>query len=295
MLRAGIALASSTREEKGQSWLVKRESSTSLVEMPNELAPAPHHHRHHHRTKSGSSRKSRSGASTPAWSRANSRRGSRAGLAMTSLPSGAGAGANGPGPSFVTGTITPELRGRSSGSGGGLVPDFVDEKIRAEMVSIQERERGLFGEEEEDVESEYDYFSDETNEEFDEADLQRLTRERGFGLGGWIDRLVEWTLFGVDELPVVPAATPENRIGATPTTTTVTFEEPVVSARGKRGEDEHDDLSLYSEGDRHSLSDDADTFSHTDGESTVGVEKPGAQGGWEDASWLFRVVKRALV
>lgn len=195
----------------------------------------------------------------------------------------------------MTGSMTPELRGRSSGSGAGLVPDFVDEKIRAEMVSIQERERGLFGEEEEDVESEYDYFSDETNEEFDEADLQRLTRERGFGLGGWIDRLVEWTLFGVDELPVVPAAMPENRIGAAATTTTVTFEEPVVSPRGKRGEDDHDNLSLYSEGDRHSLSDDADTFSHTDAESTVGVEKPGVQGGWEDASWLFRIVKRALV
>lgn len=40
MLRAGIALASSTREQKGQSWLSKRESSTSLVsEMPFDDSP----------------------------------------------------------------------------------------------------------------------------------------------------------------------------------------------------------------------------------------------------------------
>ncbi|KAJ5281549.1 hypothetical protein N7478_006921 [Penicillium angulare] len=299
MLRAGIALASSTREEKGQSWLSKRESSTNLVsEIPSEDNNAPHH-RHHQRTKSGaSSRKSRSGASTPAWSRANSRRGSRVGLSMTTIPPVSSSAAGRIHSPSATGVVTPEVRGRSSGSGTGLVPDFVDEKIRAEMESLQERDReglAVGGEgawDEEESESEYDYFSDETQEEFDEADLQLLTRERGFGLGGWIDRLVEWTLFGVDELPVVPLST-GNRIGATATTTTVTFEEPV--SREDQGDERHDSLSLHSEGDRYSLSDDADSLSYTDGESVVGLEKPGGKGGWEDASWLFRVVKRALV
>ena len=83
MLRAGIALASSTREEKGQSWLSKRESSTSLVSMPYETETP----RHHHRTKSSSSGKSRSGASTPALSRRTSR--SRGGSRRGS-PGGAG-------------------------------------------------------------------------------------------------------------------------------------------------------------------------------------------------------------
>ncbi|KAJ6031234.1 hypothetical protein N7540_001966 [Penicillium herquei] len=307
VLRAGIALASSTREEKGQSWLSKRESSTSLVsEMPFEDPSVPHH-RHHYRTKSGaSSRKSRSGASTPGtWSRAHSRRGSRAGLTMTALPplSSASSASLGkvPGPraSTATGTISPEIRDRGSGSGVGLVPDFVDEKIRAEMASIQEQERDrhqMFFEEreEEEVDSEYEYFSDETNEDFDEADLQRLTRERGFGLGGWIDRLVEWTLFGVDELPALPTSSTVASIGAAATTTTVTFEEPAIS-RGDEIEIEHGNFSLYAEGDQLALSDDGDALSYTDGESTVSVEKPGFQGGWEDASWLFRTVKRALV
>ncbi|KAJ5569903.1 uncharacterized protein N7459_009333 [Penicillium hispanicum] len=300
MLRAGIALASSTREEKGQSWLSKRESSTSLVsEAHLDEASSPAHHRHHHRSRSGaSSRKSRSGASTPAAysrrssrSRHGSRRGSRAGLAMTSMPPVSSAAAAGKvsSPGTRTGTASPMV-----------VPDFVDERIRAEMASLQEGrvlgdEVDWDGDEDEDG-SEYDYDSDETPEEFDEADLQRLTRERGFGLGSWIDRLVEWTLFGVDEWSAsVSTAAAGTRIGATATTTAVTFEEPAVT-RLESGELAHDSLSLASAEDDHGdHSDDVDALSHTDGDSGIVVEKPGAQGGWEDASWLFRVVKRALI
>lgn len=298
MLRAGIALASSTREEKGQSWLSKRESSTNLV---SEVPDTPTHHRHHARTISGASasRKSRSGASTPAAysrrtsrSRGGSRRGSRTGLTMTTVPplstSAAGA-AGGKAPSPGTGAISPEVRGR-----GALVPDFVDERIRAEMAELQRSRAMSDGDEdeywdEEANDSEYDYFSDETPDEIDEADLQRLTRERGFGLGSWIDRLVEWTLFGVDELPPAvssTAAAAATRIGTAPTSTTVTFEEPVYS-RAER-ELAQDNLSLGSD-------DEVETLSHTDGESVAVVEKPGVQGGWEDAGWLLRVVKRALI
>ncbi|KAJ5143958.1 uncharacterized protein N7515_002745 [Penicillium bovifimosum] len=237
MLRAGIALASSTREEKGQSWLTKRETSTSL-DPPDETV------RHHKRTKSGSSRKSRSGASTPAFSRAasrrSSRRGSRAGLTMTTLPTTERAlGSPGPGTGTATGTASP-TDGRSV-----LLPDFVDERIRAEMASLQNRrladeDEGFWHGEDDEDESECSYSdgSDETSDDFDEADLQRLTRERGFGLGSWFDRLVGWTLFGVEELPVAVSATGSERIGAVAigavaTTTTVTFEEPGLVERGR--------------------------------------------------------------
>ncbi|CEJ59417.1 hypothetical protein PMG11_08042 [Penicillium brasilianum] len=304
MLRAGIALASSTREEKGQSWLSKRESSTSLVDMSLDDATTPHSQRHHNHTKSGaSSRKSRSGTSTPgaysrrsSRSRGGSRRGSRAGLTMTTIPPLSSASLTAEGgkvPSPGVGTTSPVSRGR----GSGLVPDFVDERIRAEMASLQ-RERGLSDEEsefwdgEEDDESEYESFSDDTPDEFDEADLQRLTRERGFGLGSWIDRLVEWTLFGVEEWPApapAPNAGTATRIGTAATSTTVTFEEgPHV--RSEEEERAHDTLSLAAAED-----DDAETLSHTDGESLGSVEKPGTQGGWEDARWLFQVMKRALI
>ncbi|KAJ5232461.1 hypothetical protein N7468_005417 [Penicillium chermesinum] len=298
MLRAGIALASSTREEKGQSWLSKRESSTSLVSTPPNDPTASIHDRHHQRAKSGASaRKSRSGASTPAAlsrrtsrSRGQSRRGSRVGLTMTTIPplSSTTAGkASSPG----TGASSPaESRGRPH----GLIPDFVDERIRAEMAALQ-RERALSDEGSadygvEDEESDSDVYSDDTPDDFDEADLQRLTRERGFGLGTWLDRLVEWTLFGVDELPVAvstPAA--DTRIGAAATTTTVTFEQP-----GLVGAQKNETSSLASE-DGRSMHDEADALSQTDGESVVAIEKPGSLGGWEDASWLFQVVKRALI
>lgn len=219
---------------------------------------------------------------------------------MTTIPplSSASSAAAGKASSPGVGTMSPVSRGR----GEGLVPDFVDESIRAEMASLQ-RERGFSDDEsefwdgEDDNDSEYDSFSDEAPDEFDEADLQRLTRERGFGLGSWIDRLVEWTLFGVEEWPATaPATAPGStgtaatRIGTTATSTTVTFEEaPNGSSEGENRA--HDALSLASDED----DDDGDTLSHTDGESVVSVEKPGAQGGWEDASWLFRVMKRALV
>lgn len=210
---------------------------------------------------------------------------------MTSMPplSTSAAALAGKEPSASTGTISPEVRGR-----GALVPDFVDERIRAEMAEIQQSGTLSIGDEDEywdeqADDSDYDYSSDETPVEIDEADLQRLTRERGFGLGSWIDRLVEWTLFGVDELPPPvssTAAAAATRIGTAATSTTVTFEDPVDD----RSEHEQagDDLSLESD-------DEVETVSQTDGKLTTGVGKPGAQGGWEDAGWLFRVVKRALV
>ncbi|KAI3196506.1 hypothetical protein DTO027I6_7029 [Penicillium roqueforti] len=305
ILRAGIALASSTREEKGQSWLSKRESSTSLV--PDTALDEILTKRHHHRTKSGaSSHISRSGASTPGGAGAFSRRtsrsraGSRPGsnrvhLTMTTIPATSpttaekdvsfSSGTN-------TGTASPEARGRMP----ALVPDFVDARIRAEMASLRHCERSYpdedsvywdgAGSEFDSALSEYSFDSDEMPDDFDEADLQRLTRERGFGLGTWIDRLVEWTLFGVDEWPAAgPAVEAASRIGSADTTTTVTFEEPVLMA----GRDD-DTISLGSVRDAD-LSD--------DGEGSIGsaasIEKPGSQGGWEDAGWLIRLMKRALV
>lgn len=245
----------------------------------------------------------RSGASTPGGAGALSRRasrsraGSRPGnsrvhLTMTALPASTPAEKeisthSGTDTGTVTRTASPEARGRTP-----LVPDFVDASIRAEMESLQHRfpdEDSVHwdgaGSDQDETSSEYSYDSDETPDDFDEADLQQLTRERGFGLGSWIDRLVEWTLFGVDEWPAgVPAAAAASRIGTADTTTTVTFEEPVLVD----GRDD-DTLSLGSVGDGDL----------SDGEGSTGsaapIDKPGSEGGWEDAGWLFRLVKRALV
>ena len=180
-----------------------------------------------------------------------------------------------------------------------LIPDFVDERIRAEMMSLH-RDRLLAGDEVENGDAEdngstYDYSMDETFDELDEADLQRLTRDRGFGLGSWIDRLVEWTLFGVDEWPASESSVPAStRTGATPTSTTVTFR----NLTPNRAEGDEKASDTYSQGsaeeDRDNYSD-ADPISYTDSDSSVVLEKPGTQGGWEDMAWLLRVIKRTLL
>lgn len=216
-------------------------------------------------------------------------------------------------------TASPE---EARDSDPALVADFVDERIRAEMAALQHRRRELAisdddsefhmqgdgeGEGDYDSDSQYDYSSSTTpDDDFDEADLQRLTRERGFGLGTWLDRLVEWTLFSTDEWPGASApGTAQARIGTAPTSTTVTFEEPVIIPRVETDDHDrhHDNLSLassaeygYDDSEEGDDTGDVDVLSHTNGdESTAEVEKPGAKGGWEDAGWLFRMVKRAIL
>jgi hypothetical protein len=243
--RAGLALASSTREEKGQSWLVKRESSTSLVsDADYDEGRASQH---------GSSQKRRSGLSTPATlSRrgSHSRIASRADLSMTALDAEA---------------LRRRQRSRKSSAASehhNLVPDFVDEKIRAEMASIQhDFEDGASV-------SSFDSASD-SEDDLDEAELHRLTRERGFGLGAWIDRFVGWTLFGVDEEWSTSAS-------VDPTSQAVTFSDTREAFQASNNDDD-DDSSLK------------------DDEPSRPVEKAGEKGGWDDAGWFFRLATNAMM
>ena len=155
------------------------------------------------------------------------------------------------------------------------MPAMVDKRIRDEFDSIQhDLEEDMLSL---DAES-------ESEDEIDEAEMQRLTRERGFGLGGWFDRLLGWTLFGVEEVPA-------SRVQ-------VSFDEPsrdVSRSRSRdrsNGEEEEDvgddDVSVDIDGDTETtISREYDTPTATD--------KPGERGGWEDAQWLFRVMKNALL
>ncbi|KAE8374096.1 hypothetical protein BDV26DRAFT_270600 [Aspergillus bertholletiae] len=254
MLRAGIALASSTREEKGQSWLAKRESSTSLVDEGNYAVESPGHF-------NKVTRKSKSGRSTPAASRSRvvSRRGSRPDLAMTSLGmTSARQGDN-------HGLESPALDVRH------FVPDFVDERIRAEMAIIQQ----------EDYTSESDEYSDSEGD-IDEQEMQRLTREHGFGLGSWFDRMVEWTVFGVDDWPLSYSNQPVDQVPKN-----VEWAEPSAA---NEDDDDDDQVSVSGQTDQ---TDGASIISDSDVPAVT--EKPGDHGGWEDAWWLFGVMRRALL
>lgn len=275
MLRAGIALASSTREEKGQSWLVKRQSSTSLVSDSHQIDLDSQQQQQPWASRS-SARRSQSGISTPAaYSRRasrsgpTSRRSSRPDLAMTSLDiTRFSSRQENPTMTSSSGLHTPiEEQSRH------MLPDFVDERIRAEMANIADEE-----DEEEDNLS-FTTTSDSliaSEDEIDEQEFQRLTRERGFGLGSWIDRMVEWTLFGVDDWPL--------------STTTATTAPPAVTSGGSIN---HDPQSLMHD-NIHSQETDTISIATESDIASISEEKPGTRGGWEDAGWLFRIVKQAL-
>ncbi|PYH47483.1 DUF3984 domain-containing protein [Aspergillus saccharolyticus JOP 1030-1] len=326
MLRAGIALASSTREEKGQSWLVKRQSSTSLIDEDHQLSLDflnDHHHPHsrnnHHTCSSASSpRQGRSGRSTPAAANSRSRRASRsrpgsrvasrADLAMTSLGMATSTAASASRRESRTADLIASTGGtqrteeqQQQQQHRQLVPDFVDERVRAEMASLQRDEDAQFDNADDlaSFTSDYPYLdSDDESDEIDEQELQRLTRERGFGLGSWIDRMVEWTLFGVEDWPLSfgggGGEAPESR-----RTTTLPEHHPHPLTGTQDNEDNSiadDPTSPHAAAAAAagSSAEDTDTMSLAESDGLSVHEKPGDQGGWGDAGWLFRAVKRAL-
>lgn len=163
-------------------------------------------------------------------------------------------------------------------SDGRDMPDVIDERIRSEIASIR---RDL-----DDDMSDSDALSVDSDDEIDEQEMQRLTRERGFGLGRWIDRLVEWTLFGVDDLPSSPGQPAPSEDGAQ---VTFAHDDQTQAASETVLEDNSDKDSNAGPVGGY------DTAIARDYDVPGLVKQPGERGGWEDAQWLFRVVKQALL
>lgn len=191
----------------------------------------------------------------------------------------------------------------------GFRPDMVDARIRAEVAFMQQQqqqdgdENGTWWQadyndddyDDGDVyEDDDDRWSLESAEEIDEREMYRLTRERGFGLGSWLDRMVEWTLFGVDEWPTLSTAA-----APPPTATTaaavVSADDAVDTSQAQDrtrttttggNDDDYDPVGDTADG--NGLSD------RDDKSSVVVVDKSGETGGWEDARWLLHAVRRAL-
>lgn len=187
----------------------------------------------------------------------------------------------------------------SIGSSSGL-PDFVDERIRAEMASIQ---RDLDARDDLSYSSDEDENEPDSEDEIDEQEMQRLTRERGFGLGSWLDRLVEWTLFSVDEWPS-PRRVQQQR-DTVIVANQSSLDDDVQKNPGNNTSkaQPHDDDESQSEttvtdrrnDDTSATDKEEEEYENEDDVLPMIIEKPGEEGGWEDAGWLLRVVKRALL
>jgi len=237
-VRAGTAISAEARESKGQSWLVSRASSTSLVAQELDEDDDFFSPMGEDGFGDASARASRAGSART--SRRASRAGSRADLTyLTPMSGNLAAGGDFFG-GFAGGASTV-LTG----------PDFVDaEDGKEEEVDS--------GDEEERME--------------EEAEVARLTSDRGFGLGSMVDRLIGWTLFDVRE--------------------------------DRSAAEDEDAPAGKEEGQRKARAEDARITgkpqgpkTETSGEPTdEDGEKGGeAAGGWSDAAWLLSVASKIIL
>lgn len=163
-----------------------------------------------------------------------------------------------------------QSRKSSLDSPHALVPDFVDEQIRAEMAASMQRSE-MMTTMDDDHDNPYTSSSEsdsEYDDELDESEFQRLTRERGFGLGSWVDQFVGWTVFGVED--DYPTATSSS---SPPVESTVSFAAPASG---------HDEVEDEVETDP------------IDEELVTPMEKAGDTGGWADARWFLRLAAKAI-
>lgn len=259
--RAGLAIAGSTRDARGQGWLIRKESSTSLVGQTDDFSHHTSHDSRHKALLSGdhmpditqhdyptfSPRVSRAGSRLPSrigsrvpsarQSRRGSRVGSRVDLGMSGLPSAR--------QSFDMDTDIEE---------SPIEPDFVE--------------------------------ADDKGPD-DEEEIARLARERGLGMGGWMDALIGWTLFSVDE-----DGEGSEEEGEQERSGSVTEEDRRLmrEVEAKRRKMERESIVAAS---AHGASEKG----ADGGEVRLNVPRPpeGQEaGGWQDAAWLLSVATQAL-
>jgi hypothetical protein len=253
--RAGLAIAGETRDAKGQGWLVRRESSTSLVRDdstrnhdPKRMSLISGEHINIDATtdyptfspymsRAGSRYQSRVGSRVP--SARQSRRGSRVGSRVDLL-------------------MTPGMRPSSID-----LPPFEPEVMEPDFVDDAQESSG------------------------DEEEVARLARDRSFGLGGWMDQLLGWTLFSVDEASDDDDEDEDEFLPQNMTKEELRLRREVEAKRRRLEREAIIAASALKargkedvEGSRPSTADEED--GNGDG------------GGWQDAAWLLSVASKAL-
>jgi hypothetical protein len=266
ILQTGIALTEGSREYKGQSWLAKRASSTSLHSPSSQEHTGPELWQ------------ARSGRGTPNRSRRGSRdrRKSRKQLSMTPAATpglcsaGEGAAADELSRSQAISRQTSNIEFAVAG------PEWMDPQSQDEVAASFEGSYGNDFDESEmysngDRYGDLDFTGQGTEEEEEEREIKRAVRARGFGLGRWVDGVIDVFLMmdgGDDE----DGESEESKHGELDDGQ-AGLTEPTDAGRGADGiTDLGDDL-----------------------ESSEGEMEPAPEGGesiWEDVSWFGRLVLR---
>ena len=260
LFRAGAVLSSEARESKGQSWLISRASSTSPVSYArddDEDQPSCYSDQADDVEDVAFADDEFSPLST---------RHSRGGSRMASR-----------GPSRIGSRVGSKFNlqeGEEGIEGYGLEydyaqgPDFVDE--------ISEREE---------------------KEQEEDAEVSRLMRHNGTGFLGWLDRLLDWTFFSLnddneDENDMEPSIHQS--------TETITQAEEGLSSRGTRKAEHGDTMpthSFPSVGGAPTSSDDPPPPPTTTMIKTAEGREQRLQqreAGWNDPAWLLSVATRVV-
>jgi hypothetical protein len=247
LLRAGALISSETRESKGQAWLVSRASSTSLTGQLDEDEEALERQLARERESRRTSRRGSAADAddefSPVTTRMSVGGGSRPASRYGSRP-------------------TSRAQSRRGSKANLFTPLPKSEKER----------ESYFGEEEEfiaepdfvDVDEEA-YEEDQATE--DEIIVKRLAKKGSLGLGVWVEKLMGWSLFAVEE-------------DGEDTDIETNEEKTDASDAASKG-DSIEKRSL------DGMADDA---------RTEKLPLPGAdEGGWQDAAWLLSVAPKVLL
>jgi hypothetical protein len=252
--RAGLAIAGETRDSKGQGWLVRRESATSLVQEDGS---------HEERDMVLLSGEHLGADDFPTFSPMMSRVGSRA-------------------QSRIHSRIHSRVPSARQSRRGSRVGSRVDLAMTAGSTG-QSLELPSF-------DMEPDFIQDNDESDGDEEEVARLARERGFGLGGWVDKLVGWTLFSVDEDGESSDDEPDeveddNRFRPENMTQEELRLRREVEAKRRKMERE----AIIAASARK------ETTSREGGPVSGEAQRPPEEGGgWQDAAWLLSVASKAL-
>ena len=273
--RAGLAIAGETRDSKGQGWLVRRESSTSLVQESDDYEPDPSHDARQMALLSGERLNDLDFPTfiSPRASRVGSRIHSRI---HSRVPS-----------------ARQSRRGSRVGSRADLLMS-VGSKAQSARHSLDMSEL-------EDRFIEPDFVEGDEESDGDEEEVARLARERGFGLGGWMDRLIGWTLFDVDEDEESSEDEDEQEQRGGPLKLENFTKEELKLRReveAKRRKLERETIIASSALKARQTTSSMDEDSRP---TTAGAQRPPANneeeggGGWQDAAWLLSVASKALL
>ncbi|KAF2441938.1 hypothetical protein P171DRAFT_475330 [Karstenula rhodostoma CBS 690.94] len=266
--RAGMVIAGETRDSKGQGWLVRRESSTSLVHQSDDYEEHPSHDGRHMALLSGEHMPDMDYSTfTPRYSRAGSRAQSRV---VSRVPSARTSRRGSRVGSRAELIMTAGLRTPGGRRSFDLDDSMFEESpVEADFVEADEEDEG------------------------DEEEIARLARDRGFGLGTWVDRLMGWTLFSVDEDGEESSDGEYEDEDGTPRPENMTKEELKLlrEVEAKRRKLEREAIIA-------AAAVQAPHRSNTGEDDAAAGDKPppGEEGGgWADAAWLVSIAAKVLL